>query len=344
MKISKSPETTTDISSDKAEAPEFNAILLPGTKEYETALEKIYGKRPEPVLDCLGRLRKNGVTSEENDVAAKTKDPDFATSVKQRHVLLFEDTLLAFPELYLRVKLIGPPADLKGFSSLFVRADCEAADDFADADLVVFTGGPDVDPAYYGEEQHHQYYGDVQRDYADVAAYMTCLEEGIPMVGVCRGAQFGAVMNGARLWQHVDGHHGDHKMYDVKQNIMLDRVSSVHHQMVRPCKGMEVLGVSRESTKRWSNNTECHEGQTTDIEAFFFRDTCFFGVQGHPEYRGYAAFSQWFLERICEFVITNEDIEWRNNRRRLREEFIMERDLACDTTIRPTLTVIKGDK
>jgi len=220
---------------------------------------------------------------------------------------------------------------------LFARAGCMKAMDPQDADLVVFTGGPDVDPAYYGQKPIASYYGDDNRDDSDLEVYWQCYNEGIPMVGVCRGAQFGAVMGGFKLVQDIDNHQGDHPIWDVVQKRSIDRVSSVHHQAVIPGPGMDLIAYATMSTKKWLGPESCLEKNKlglrypNDCEAFFIRDNCFFGVQGHPEYRGYNAYAKWFLNNINELIVLNADVDFETNekgelRRRLKKEFIKERD------------------
>ncbi len=320
-------------------------IYMPGTPAYETALQKLYGQPGlpdgvQPVVDMLGRKIK------ENEMPVKRGELE--PEKGRKRVLVFKDHTVIFPELYLRVYVTGPPEDARGFPNLFCRADCKRAESIDDADLVVFTGGPDVNPEYYGEKPHPCTYVDDERDYSDVATYMQCLDAGIPMVGVCRGAQFGAVMHGAKLYQHIDGHQGDHKLWDCKKKMQLERISSVHHQSVIPCMGMEIIGTARESTVRYRNESTRVEGDTVDVEAFFIRDTCFFGVQGHPEYKGYNAFSKWFLDYINDFTNLNEDLEWRgigkDARLRMKEDYVVERELTKQVKERPTLTVVEGEK
>jgi gamma-glutamyl-gamma-aminobutyrate hydrolase PuuD len=325
--------------------------MMPGTKDYKTALEQIYGKPglPEgcqPVVDLLGRKIK------EQDVAAKVGEVGVtAEEKKERKIVVFRDHVLEFPELYYKIHLVGPPEDCRGFAQLFARASCSRADGIEDADLVVFTGGPDVDPAYYGQKPHYSYCGDEERDNSDLAAYLYCMDNGIPMTGVCRGAQFGAVMNGASLWQDINNHQGDHKLYDLKKHCVLEKISSVHHQCVMAgAKGMEVIGIAHESDVKWKDDAEKTTGKTSDIEAFFFRETCFFGVQGHPEYRGYNAFAKWYLDYIYEFVTLNPDLEWVNQRRRLNPDYLVERELiesAENNDVqkeRPVLTIVENER
>lgn len=240
------------------------------------------------------------------------------SSSDPRRVTILQDTDIKYPELYMSVYVSGPRHDTVGFADMFARARCSKAKNPDEADLVVFTGGPDVDPQFYGEVPHKTTSPNPTRDADDLALYQECYEKGIPMLGICRGAQFLHVMNGGKLFQDVDGHVGDHLMTDIKTKRQV-RVSSVHHQLVRPnmslLNKMEVLGTATRSTYRWLNDHFKEEGTRADIEAFFYRDTCCIGIQGHPEYRGYFSFAQWTLEVLQKYVVENPDIEIKQNYR-----------------------------
>lgn len=327
------------------------AILAnPDAPAYETAWERMMQDMREksgqdPPLDHLGRTPRErkgrygltvdnllGTTSNTETEMPVPRTPANESSNNETKVLMIRDHGLEFPEMYLKVYVMGPPEDTKGFARLFARAACEKADDIHDADLAVFTGGPDVDPAYYGEDPHSSYCGSDERDYEDIAAYLECLKEGIPMFGVCRGAQFIAVMAGYKLAQDLNNHTGDHPMYCEKEKFLLERVSSVHHQAVIPGPGMEVLGKSFKSSYRWLNpkvqqfRNNPGNGYNWDLEAYFIRDICALGVQGHPEYGGYHSFAQWTLKQISDFIACSPDIDIIKNKCRLKPEFIAERD------------------
>jgi gamma-glutamyl-gamma-aminobutyrate hydrolase PuuD len=155
--------------------------------------------------------------------------------------------------------------------------------------------------------------------------YVECLKQGIPMLGICRGAQFLHVMNGGKLWQDVDNHGATHSMKVLGGSETIDRVSSTHHQMVRPHKGMQVLAIADESTEKWATPTMVQRHKTVDIEAFFYRDTCCLGIQGHPEYKGYNRFTLWALKQIEQCIQHCPDIESKSGVYRLKKEFILER-------------------
>lgn len=214
-----------------------------------------------------------------------------------------------YPELYLEVFIAGSEWEHRMFADMFSRARCTKAKTPEGADLVVFTGGPDVNPELYGEKPHRTVKVDHERDTSDITLYNTCIEHGIPMFGVCRGAQFLHVMNGGKLYQDVDGHYGDHSIFDVDDKLVIQKVSSVHHQMVIYQNGMKVIADSSKAQNRWKNPDESVTGTMCDVEAFFYRDICALGVQGHPEYRGFDEFTAWTLKKIEQYIVHNPDCQ-----------------------------------
>lgn len=252
-------------------------------------------------------------------------------------VTLFEDNKLVYPSLWMEVFIVGDAMEQRAFAEMFIRASCTRAVSIEKADLVVFTGGEDVNPALYGEEPHGTTRFNLQRDLDDIQAYKKCLELGIPMFGVCRGAQFLHVMNGGKLYQHVDGHYGDHNIWDLKTKRAIGKTSSVHHQACIPNRdgGMEIIADTMgKSKERWKNKLEKSVGTNADVEAFFYRDTCCFGVQGHPEYKGYNLYMQWTLQQLYDLIGCNPDIELRDGARRLKQSFIEERDARVTNKIK----------
>lgn len=230
----------------------------------------------------------------------------------EHRVICAKDKRVAYPEMWLNIYVSGPPLDAVGFPEMFARAKCWGVKDVDKADIVVFTGGADVDPALYGETRHSSVAIDVARDAADMDLYLKCLDEGIPMFGVCRGAQFLHVMNGGKLYQDVDGHYGDHKIHDMVNKGIIEPVSSVHHQqcIANYTGGMKMLAASHLSKKRWRNANTYDEGNKVEVEAFFYRETLCLGVQGHPEYRGYEDYTKWCLDMIYQFIVTCPDAQY----------------------------------
>lgn len=79
------------------------------------------------------------------------------------------------------------------------------ADEVLDvADALVLSGGEDIAPEGYGEvARHENWKGDPRRDAFEFALYRTALRRGMPVLGVCRGAQLITVAEGGSLWQDL---------------------------------------------------------------------------------------------------------------------------------------------
>lgn len=314
----------------KAAEADLNDTPFDVDDDAQTSLEIIYGKRgvPDdsplaasireqtigtPPLDALGRKPKD----------KETKQYDL---LPKHRVTLVREAALEYPEMYLKIFVTGPEIDQRGFPLMFAKSHCFKADSLDECDLVVFTGGADVNPMLYGENAHPYTSWDDGRDLAEMELYSECLDKGIPMFGVCRGAQFLHVMNGGKLYQHIDGHQGDHPLFDISRRKRIERVSSVHHQSVIKNDDMEVIAVCSESKRRHFNDKTFEDCKRNDIEAFFYRDTCCIGVQGHPEYRNYDHFTQWALELIYEYVVLNPDLTWVDKVRRMTPDALALRD------------------
>lgn len=71
-------------------------------------------------------------------------------------------------------------------------------------DGVMFSGGVDVDPPFYGE-QRHEYCGMSQkkRDELELRVYKLIENTDMPILGICRGTQFINVVRGGTLYQDI---------------------------------------------------------------------------------------------------------------------------------------------
>ena len=294
---------------------------------------------PAP-LDLLGRKREV-----ENVITAP-----FLPLPNAKRVTILEDTDLAFPELWLNVFVFGPEAG-PSFNKLFARCKCFKAETPGDADLVVFTGsGHDVDPQLYGELPHKSTEVNAAIDKANLTLYGYCVKHGIPMFGVCGGAQILHVAEGGKLYQDVDGHNGPHTMWDVVGKQLIQRVSSVHHQLCIPNEagGMEVIGKSNAARERWLNDKESRVGSQMDVEAFYYRKHCIIGVQGHPEYAGYNAYTVWCMKQLDHYLNENPDLSYTSSeglgsRLRIKEELRAEERLVSIPSEEMIIVEAKGN-
>lgn len=311
--------------------------------------EKIYGKKgAEKFTEYVVLPEEPDITPWPADLFEEIPAGDnimAMDTVGKHRVSVIADTMLITPELYLHVFVAGSAWEQRAFAKIFARAFCWKAPSIDEADLVIFPGGADVDPALYGEKPHMSVHTEEGLDEAEMEVYEHCKKNGIPMLGICRGAQFLHVMNGGKLYQDVDNHYGPHSIYDRIERRQISNASSVHHQMVASNikNGMQIIAsASATSKKRWLNDTDYEEGPATDIEAFWYRDTCCLGIQGHPEYEGYPEFTNWSMRKVNEFIVQNPDLEWRDKTLRVKSDILEEASTpAIEATVPKTKRVKK---
>lgn len=150
-------------------------------------------------------------------------------------------------------------------------------------DGLLFAGGADLDPKYYGEEiAFDSVEVTPERDSFELALFPVFFATGKPILGICRGIQLMNVALGGSLYQHIDGHKqeggGAPCTAEVKAGSRLAnifggageiRINSYHHQAVkRAADGADVSALSPDGI--------C-EALELPGERFFV------GVQWHPE-------------------------------------------------------------
>lgn len=256
-----------------------------------------------------------------------------STPTNKRPILFIEDEQ-TYPSLCCAVYIAGPPEDTYGFSGWLGRAGCYRVDEPEDADIVFFTGGPDVDPQLYGEAAMPCTEIDADRDKADMDLYTLCESLGIPMVGICRGMQFLWAMQGGKLFQDLDGHYsGDHEIrYTPTGQIF--KASSVHHQAIRPASitaKVKFLATACESTQKRAVNVS--DKSLIDMEMYVFEDKAIVGIQGHPEYTGFPNFSRLCLEVIDQYIFENSATKVIGGKLRLESAVPVQATEPTETTV-----------
>lgn len=178
--------------------------------------------------------------------------------------------------------------------------DKQLVNDIEDADVIVFTGGQDINPAIYGCKKHSTTYFTPTRDDFELSAYAQVRPNQV-CYGACRGAQLGAAINGAILVQDIENHwcSGNHEISrflgesDLPEELS---VPSLHHQMVYPYdlpkEDYDLLYVSKVNRSPYYHGDGITDEKILKIKEFgepevmvFHRPgkPVFFGVQGHPE-------------------------------------------------------------
>ncbi len=151
-------------------------------------------------------------------------------------------------------------------------------------DGFLFSGGVDVNPALYGEEQQFDSVEiDSERDNFEKVLFETVYSAQKPILGICRGIQSINVWMGGTLYQHIENHRQSEggecrgQAISVMEDSFLHRlcgknelyVNSFHHQAVKQvAPGLTINAISPDGY----------------IEALHAPDYPFlFCVQFHPE-------------------------------------------------------------
>lgn len=101
------------------------------------------------------------------------------------------------------------------------------------ADVVLFTGGEDVDPSLYGCKKHPSTYSNIKRDLEEKAIFEKVNPNKQVCVGICRGSQLMCCLNGGVLVQNCHNHAIGHT-HGITDGSMTYQITSTHHQMQYP--------------------------------------------------------------------------------------------------------------
>lgn len=161
-------------------------------------------------------------------------------------------------------------------------------------DGIILTGGPDIDPKYFGEPDM-PFNGDISpcRDQMELAVAEKAIECGKPLLGICRGIQIMNVAVGGSVYQDIYSQIKDRELIKHSQNAPewyptheIEIVRGSHISGI--FSGKERLFVNSLHHQALKDVPEVFEvtSKTCDgiIESIEHRDHPFaVGVQWHPE-------------------------------------------------------------
>ena len=200
------------------------------------------------------------------------------------------------------------------FGSLFDEK-IDGTESLDGASCLLLWGGTDIHPSYY-KQRPHQLSGAPTlpsvRDQWEWKAMLYCRAHNIPIIGVCRGAQFLCAFAGGKLIQHVNGHSHDHYVQTVEG--LSFRVTSSHHQMLDVSKTKhELLAWSNQlSTFYYGEESytpvhllpETGLGKYKDPEIVYFPGVKGLAIQGHPEWaEPDSMFSMYCVDTVNEYLL-----------------------------------------
>jgi putative glutamine amidotransferase len=235
-----------------------------------------------------------GITGRRQPLAAPGTPPIFADALGD---LFITDFARCVFEAGGTPMLLAPEDDSRAYTDHLVSR----------LDGLVLTGGPDMDPRLYGRLPGPRSTPvDPCRDAFELSVIASAEEAGMPILGVCRGAQVINVSRGGTLVLDLPQGEGEaHDFYGyprahrshrvlIKESSMLDelfgstmRVNSFHHQAV------DELGRGLIVTARAEDDV---------VEGIEDRAGNILGVQWHPEWLADLAVFGWVVDRASRLA------------------------------------------
>ncbi|MFZ2190118.1 MAG: gamma-glutamyl-gamma-aminobutyrate hydrolase family protein [Candidatus Magasanikiibacteriota bacterium] len=216
-------------------------------------------------------------------------------------------------ELVLAFSPFGNGQSISPFDNVFTHSQDAFAEGFANADAFILWGGTDIHPSFY-KDQVSQYSGapliPSDRDIWEWKAMQYCKANGIPIIGVCRGAQFLCAFAGGKLIQHCNNHDsGTHLVVDIdgetypvtsSHHQMLDVQGTKHEMIAWTPKPLSVFYYGEKSKSPAHIEKGLSTGTFCEPEVVFFPEVKGLAIQGHPEW---ADKNSIFVKKSCEQVV-----------------------------------------
>ena len=159
-----------------------------------------------------------------------------------------------------------------------------------DADILILTGGADINPKLYDHPKSASTHYNEHLDSYILDIYNEAVKIKIPILGICRGLQFLNVMQGGTLVQHVNNHVGTAHLVEDLSSKVAYKVNSLHHQLVVPANSESIVlarAYPAQGTQYVYGKPLHHltapPSTAGEIEAVFFPSVMALGVQWHPE-------------------------------------------------------------
>ena len=184
-------------------------------------------------------------------------------------------------------------------------------DNIEDADIVLFTGGEDVDPSIYGKEKHPRTFSNLERDLKEKAEFEKMKPTQLAL-GICRGSQLLCALNGGLLIQDCAGH-AMLETHEITNNGgIVVNITSTHHQMQYPFnltsgKDYDLLFYAKPNRSYYYDGDGI-ENVPFEPEVVYYHvkgKPCSLAIQGHPEMMRKEAPVIEILNKLVEKCLTD---------------------------------------
>jgi len=202
------------------------------------------------------------------------------------------------------------------FDDFYPEAKCitlkEKDSRFNGPGILIVWGGGDIHPSLYNRPNYASSTGEKpsHRDEVEVYLVARAIEESVPIIGVCRGAQLGCAAAGGILIQDVDGHTSSHHIKTEDGRTFIS--SSLHHQMMfpwetdhkllawsAPARSKQLIGITEEEAK----SIPIIEDQYVEPEVIWFSKIKCLAIQGHPEFMESSHPFNQYVKELCDHYL-----------------------------------------
>lgn len=166
-------------------------------------------------------------------------------------------------------------------------------------------GGTDINPLRYDEKPlPTTQKSDDARDELEFSTAEQYITAGIPIIGVCRGAQLLCVLNGGKLWQDSTGHGFSHGIDTTSGYI--NSAAAGHHQIMRlddlPEEDYKILAWCPYSTTVIDGEGNRHVIDASPEIVWFPKTKCL-AIQPHPEWEESGTSFQKYANKLVKELI-----------------------------------------
>lgn len=158
-------------------------------------------------------------------------------------------------------------------------------------DGFIISGGLDIDPIFYGEDDQKSVLTKAEIDFLDRKIVNYCKDNKKPLLGICRGIQAINVFLGGSLYQDIPGHQGGMHVLRGDGKFFEERfeTNTFHHQAIKYlAKGLVPLAYSTDELEL--------------IEAVKHEKLPIIGVQWHPELMPKAKESMLIMDEFIRLL------------------------------------------
>lgn len=196
------------------------------------------------------------------------------------------------------------------YDAAWLPKDYVVVQNYEKADIVIFPGGSDWNPALYNQLTYFRtsFFPDIDKKQLHYA--LRCLNDKKFMIGICRGAQMACILAGGDLIQDVECHAGrDHDITTKDGDTLI--TNSIHHQMMDtmriPEKDFELLAWAIPLSSYYKNGDGeainkkgelYRESLLIENEIVYFKTIGAFAIQGHPEMGMAYKTTKWIVSQI----------------------------------------------